>query len=253
MAEGRKRAVQWSARLGRRICQRLAAGELLYVIGREPGMPRPDTVAKWAKERPAFGSALISARRAGGRAAGSGGGRVSSFCPEVADEVFQRLCEGWSLTAIGADPSMPATATIFKWRGRFPDFDDLVRLGMRVRAERLADDGWDMAMEATPETAYLTHVRLAHLRWMTGVMAPKQFRPKLVEAVEPEVTTVLLRTFGVKTHPVTGERKVVSYTPNPETGQVECDDVAKGTVGWIEEPPEPIHPGTAWGRGERDW
>ncbi|THD82634.1 MAG: hypothetical protein E7812_01975, partial [Phenylobacterium sp.] len=149
MAGGRKKAVQWSERVGRRVCRRLAAGELLYVIAREPGMPRPDTVAKWAKERPEFGSALISARRAGGRAAGSGGGRVSAFCQEVAQEVFERLCEGWSLTKIGADPSMPAVATLFKWRNRFPEFERLVQLGMRVRAERMADDGWEMAMAAT--------------------------------------------------------------------------------------------------------
>jgi hypothetical protein len=178
---------------------------------------------------------------------------VTSFCRETAQEVFQRLCDGESLTTMGADPSMPCAGTLFKWRHRFPEFEQLVQLGMRVRAERMADEGWDMAMAATPETAYVTHVRLSHLRWMTGVMAPKQFRPKLVEPPNQQVQTVLLRTFGVKTHPETGERKVVAYTPNPETGRVECDDVEAGTQGWVEEPPGPVHPGTAWGRGERDW
>ncbi|THD77125.1 MAG: hypothetical protein E7812_14315 [Phenylobacterium sp.] len=244
--------MRWSKALERRVCRRLAAGELIHVIGREPGMPRPDTVAKWAAEKPEFASALISARRAGGRAPGARG-RVTGFCADVAEAVFQRLCGGESLTRIAADPLMPGHSTLARWRNRFPEFEQLVQLGMRVRAERMADDGWEMAMAATPDTAYLTHVRLAQLRWMTGVMAPKQFRPKLVEPVAPETTTVLLRTFGVKTHPVTGERKVVSYTPNPETGTVECDDLEKGTEGWIEEPPEPVHPGTAWGRGERDW
>jgi hypothetical protein len=177
---------------------------------------------------------------------------VSSFCREVAEEVFQRLCEGQSLTAIGADPLMPSHSTLYRWRDQFPDFDKLVRLGVRIRAERLADEGWDMAMAATPETAYVTHVRLSHLRWMTGVMSPQQFRPKLVEPPNQQVQTILLRTFGVKTNPETGERKVVSYTPNPSTGQVECDDVERGTEGWVEERP-PVHPGTAWGRGERDW
>jgi hypothetical protein len=178
---------------------------------------------------------------------------VTTFCQETAHEIFQRLCEGESLTKIGADPSMPATATIFKWRNRFPEFEELVQLGMRVRAERMADDGWDMAMAATPETAYVTQVRLAHLRWMTGVMAPRQFRPKLVEPPHQEVQTILVRSFGVKIHPVTGEKKVVAYTPNPRTMTVECDDKEKGVADWIEEPPGPVHPGTRWGRGERDW
>lgn len=232
----RREYVMWSEELGRRLCARLAAGELLYVICREPGMPTPEAVAKWAKAKPAFGQALVSARRAGGRAAGTRG-PVDTICAEVAEEVFQRLCEGWSLTRIGADPAMPSLSTLMRWRRRFPDFEELMQLGMRVRAERMADEGWEMAMEATPETAYLTHVRLSHLRWFAGVMAPRVFHGK---AVEPEATrevlTTLLRTFRSEEDPVTGKLKVVSLCPNPVTGQMERTDVP----GWTPTPPDAV-------------
>ena len=61
---------------------------------------------------------------------------------------------------------MPSLSTIFYWRRRIPEFEDTVRVAKEIQAERLADLGWEMVGEATPETAYLTHVRLTQLRWM---------------------------------------------------------------------------------------
>jgi hypothetical protein len=167
LAPRRRAYVRWSEALGRRICRRLRAGELLYAICREPGMPTAEAIAKWAKEKPDFNTALISARRAGGRPAGSRG-PVSSYCAEVGEEVFQRLCEGESLTAIGKDPTLPCLSTLMRWRRFHPEFAELVRLGKEVMAERFCDDGWELAKAATPETAYLTHVQLSQLRWMPG-------------------------------------------------------------------------------------
>lgn len=229
---GRRTGVRYSAALGRRICGRVAAGELLYVVCREPGMPTPQSVGRWARERPAFGAALLEARRKGGRP-WPGGGGVSSYCEETAQAVFDRLCDGESLTAIGDDPAMPCLSTLFHWRRRYPAFEDLVQLGMRVRAERACDYSWELADAATPETAYLTHVKLAHLRWMTGVMAPRVFRLKAVEPEgKREVQDVLIRTFQAVIDPETGVERMVGLCPNPATGKVERED----QPGW--RPPE---------------
>jgi len=224
----RREVVHWSAELGAAICERVAAGELLYAVCREAGMPTPQSVARWAKERPEFGEELRLARVCGGRPA-QGGGGVWTYCKETADEVFDRLCEGESLTAIGRDPTMPSLSTLFYWRKRFAEFEGAVQVAMRIRAERFCDLGWELAMEATPETAYLTHVRLAQLRWTAGVMAPRHFRTKLAEPEkQPEVRTILFRHFQREEDPVTGEVKVVAYCPNPETGRMERED----TPGW---------------------
>lgn len=170
----RKEDVRWSAGLGRRLCARVAKGELLYHVLRGPGMPTPEAVAKWAKARPAFGAALAAARAEGGRTAASRG-PASTYNEGVAREVFERLCEGESLRAIGRDPTMPGLSTLYHWRERMPAFDRMVRTARRIQAERLCDLGLEMAMEATPETAYLTHVRLNQLRWTAGVLSPNQF------------------------------------------------------------------------------
>lgn len=248
---GRRRhrtPVRWSKALGERLCARLAAGELLYRILREPGMPTPEAVAKWAKARPEFAEALSKARRAGGRPAGTRG-QPFGLCEHVAHEIFERLCEGESLTSIGRDPTMPSLSSIFRWRRHFPDFDAEMRVGMRIRAEVLADGGDDLAAEATPETAFLTQVRLGHLRWRVGTLAPWDFRTRLVEPQAPAKPQkrLLMRHFEVEDDPATGRKVVVAYCPNPDTGQIEREDMP----GWRQAPNSLAMPG---GRpGYEDW
>ena len=238
--------VRYSPKVAAAICARVAAGELLYQVLREKGMPTPQSVGRWRKERTDFGAALAAARTACGRTRQGGG--VWTYCEGTAQEVFERLCDGESLTAIGADPTMPCLSTLFYWRNRIAGFEDLVQLGMRVRAERFCDDGWAMAEAATTETAYLTQVRLAHLRWMAGVMAPRTFRPKLVDPPEgpkPQLRW-LMRRFEVEDDPETGKQKVVSYCPNPDTGEVEREDMP----GWRQAPDSVALPGGRRGAGD---
>ncbi|PZQ56778.1 MAG: hypothetical protein DI570_20765 [Phenylobacterium zucineum] len=218
--------MRYSPTLVKALCARIEAGELFYRICREPGMPTPQSVRMWARARPQVREMLRAAREASGRPCGGG---VSIYEPAVADEVFERLCDGESLTAIGADPLMPSLSTLFAWRRERASFDEAVRLGQRIFAERLADEGWEMALEADPKTAYLTFVRLAHLRWWAGVLAPRRFAAKAPETeTPPEITNVLMRRFEVEIDAETGERKVVAYCPNPLTGQAERED----TPGW---------------------
>lgn len=218
----RRRAyVRYSEALADRLCARLEAGEMLYRICREPGMPTPEAVKKWTLQKPKFAERLKAARRAGGRPEGARGPGFT-YCREVGDEIFMRLCEGESLTKIGADPTMPSLSTIFYWRRRIPEFEDAVRMGKRIQAEMFCDKGWELASEATPETAYLTHVRLNQLRWQAGVLAPKVFRLKPVEPEEPtRVVDLLFRRFKIETDPESGKQVVVAYCPNPETGEIE--------------------------------
>ena len=228
--------VRWSPALAMTLCERVAGGELLYAVCLEAGMPTSQSVARWARERPDFALALQEARRAGGRP-GRGGGGVWTYCEATAGAIFERLCAGESLTAIGDDPTMPCLSTIFYWKKRIPDFADAIAMAREIQAQRLCDEGWSAVQAATPETAYLTHVRLTHLRWMTGVMAPRVYRTK---AVEPEGAQkrvdVLMRRFEIEADPVTGKNKVVAYCPNPETGEVERED----TPGWRRPPGVPL-------------
>ena len=66
-------SVWWSLALGEAICARVADGELLYQVLAEPGMPTPQTVGRWARDRREFGRALAAARRKAGRLPTGGG------------------------------------------------------------------------------------------------------------------------------------------------------------------------------------
>jgi hypothetical protein len=233
---GRAGSVRWSQPLGQRIVARVAAGEMLYVMLREPKMPSAQSVRRWTAERPDFAEALEAARVAGGRPARGGGG-VWTFCEATARAIFDRLCEGESLTSICRDPTMPAMSTVFYWRRAFGDFNATLRTAREIQAERFCELGWELASDAEPDTAYLTHVRLTQLRWMAGAMAPKAYRIKLVEpqAAQRRVD-VLMRRFEIEADPATGRKCVVAYCPNPVTGEVEREDAPgwtppPGTVG----------------------
>lgn len=73
VAQAAKRAVEgpparggkasgYTRALAERICERLAAGESLTAIGRDPDMPGYNTILKWVKARPAFEAMYVEAR-----------------------------------------------------------------------------------------------------------------------------------------------------------------------------------------------
>jgi hypothetical protein len=224
----RKAEVRWSEALGRKICRRVAAGELLCQVLRDDGMPTQTAVANWEAARPKFKKALLAARKAGGRPKGSRG-PAFTYNEGVAREIYERLCLGESLLAISRDPTMPSRSTMHYWRRHVPAFAALIQTAREVQAELFCDLGIEMAMAATPETAYLTHVRLNQLRWTAGVLAPQTYRTRPAEApVPPRESRYVFRSFRVEVDPVTGKDKVVAYCPNPYTGQVERED----TPGW---------------------
>ena len=216
--------VHFSAEVARAVCHRIAAGESQASICADPQMPSIGSLRAWARQRPAFGKTFARARAMGGR---DGRTPVSTWCPIKAHEIVVRVSEGEPLTTIEKDPAMPSARTIFLWRKDHPAFAEDLRVAREVVGERFSDLGWKLAMEATPETAYLTSVRLNKLRWTAGLMAPathgkmKPVAPELPPPRPEAWHTIVLRSFRVETHPVTGQQRTIGYTPNPETGAVE--------------------------------
>lgn len=65
MAKRRARPTKFSAAIAATICARLAAGETLRAICRDPSLPGEETVRRWAVERQAFAAELERAREIG--------------------------------------------------------------------------------------------------------------------------------------------------------------------------------------------
>jgi hypothetical protein len=208
--------VRFSAEVARALCLRVAAGEPLLRVCEDPSMPTRRTVHEWARRRPAFGRVLARAKASGER---FGFGRKVGYCEITAQEIAARVAEGETMTSIGADPAMPGLRTIYRWRADHAEFDEAMRQAREALAERFSDLGWQMAQEATPETAYLTWVRLGQLRWTAALLGPRT-HGKLKASEPPKVREVdeyLFKHFKIEEHPETGWHRVATYAPDPDT------------------------------------
>lgn len=214
--------VQYALVLTRRILARVADGEGLAAICREPGMPSRNSVTRWCRDRPRLGAQLEAARLAAGRS--RAGGAPRRYCPIVAEEIVGRLGSGETLSSICADPAMPHSMTVTRWRRYESDFAEAMDVAREAAAERLCDESLEMARAMTPKTAYQTHVALTHMRWLATARAPQLFgRVKPMEApVEEKRVEVAIRHFKVETRD-DGMVRMVSYVADPETRGVERD------------------------------
>lgn len=188
-------------------------------------MPNRGTVTRWANERPDFRRRLSRAKTLGGwdheRC-----GRASGYCEVTAQEIYGRLCEGEAMKSICADPAMPSASTVARWRKARPAFARQLELGRQVQAERLAEDGWEIAQAVTPADAFATRVKLEQLRWTAGCFDPARFgRFKAVahESVAAEARVVehqwSATVSRVEKQP-DGTKRVVSYYRNHTTGEL---------------------------------
>jgi len=176
-----RRMRRYAAGTARRILRRTREGEALRAICRLEGMPSPATVRRWMETRPRFGAAMAAARAEAGRCLR---GRSSSYCRATAEAIFERLCDGEPMCAICADPGMPVASTVYRWLAERSEFREAVALARQIQGDRLAEAGQRLAEAATPETAYLTDVRLKHLRWFAAKLWPRRYGPVRALALE---------------------------------------------------------------------
>jgi hypothetical protein len=110
--------------------------------------------------------------------------KPSSYTPEIAQAVCDRLEAGESLRAIARDESMPSKGLFLGWVESMPDVADQYT---RARAR-----GWDEQAERAVERAQAAEDaakgRLAFDadRWYLGKMAPKKYGDRQVLAGDPE-------------------------------------------------------------------
>jgi hypothetical protein len=181
---------RWSGRLGGRkyddatgmeILRRVRAGETLAQVCRDPAMPRYDYVIYWARRRKAFREDLDAARLAAG---GSLWSTPVRFCPETCETILKRLCAGESIGEICRDESLPTASTVYRWMREKPEWREAVATAREMLGDRLVDEALAICRGATRETAYVAHVQLTHLRWLSGKLAPERYGA--LKAVEPE-------------------------------------------------------------------
>lgn len=168
----RRRHRGWSKALGAEIVRRVAAGETLRGIGREPGMPAFRTIEQWIYRNPEFEWQLSRARWVSGRKAC---GPAPSYCQATAEAIFEQLCEGEGMVGICRDRAMPSVSTVYRWMKEIPAFREMVELAREIQADWLAELGWEIARDMGQDDAPRTAVKLKQLRWWAGKIAPRKY------------------------------------------------------------------------------
>jgi hypothetical protein len=111
------------------ILARLAQGERLHHICREPGMPGAGTVWRWSREAPAFAERLALAKQRGHDL------RRSRFDPAVAADILTRMAEGAPMAEILAREGRPSRR---KWRIWLANEPELAEHVFHLKGERRA-------------------------------------------------------------------------------------------------------------------
>jgi hypothetical protein len=103
----RRRRARYSKALAAAICRRLASGERLRAIARDPAMPSRKTLHRWLKQDDdgLFAPCPRTARP----------GAPSRYSRKLAETICRRLARGEPLAAIARDPRMPPRSTIRYW------------------------------------------------------------------------------------------------------------------------------------------
>lgn len=117
---------------------RLAAGERIDAVLRDPAMPSRWLYAYWRATQPAFAEAVWRLNQ--GKAevtADRFRGRGRPFDPALADRLVVRVSEGRPLASLfGSGQGFPSGNVITRWRREQPEFDAALGVAVRVGTRR---------------------------------------------------------------------------------------------------------------------
>ena len=119
--------------------------------------------------------------------------RRSSFTPEIAEVICERIIMGESLRQICQDPKMPARSSIFVWLQQHKEFADQYRWAKQALIEDLAYEILHIADDSTndwvdrrtedgqtrrvfnPDNIRQAKLRIAARKWHLARLMPKKY------------------------------------------------------------------------------
>ena len=114
--------------------------------------------------------------------------KTSSYTPEIANKICERMIEGEDLVTICADADMPSRRTVYRWMDEFPDFDTQCARAREGLADFEASRISEIAKDCTPESAPADRVKLAALQWLASKRAPKRWGDRV--EIDAKIETI---------------------------------------------------------------
>lgn len=117
---------------------------------------------------------------------------ISSYTPEMGDQICHRLSSGDSMKTICKDEGMPNASTVFRWLREHPDFERNYNRAKQECADALveemleiADDSrndWmerngqgDKGWEFNGDNVQRSRVRIDTRKWIAAKLKPKKY------------------------------------------------------------------------------
>jgi hypothetical protein len=69
----------------------------------------------------------------------------STYTPELADEICERIANGETLRAICRDPHMPSWVTVYTWRKTYPQFSERFALARELGGDAIAEEALEIS------------------------------------------------------------------------------------------------------------
>ncbi|MDB5499124.1 MAG: hypothetical protein JWP28_3155 [Phenylobacterium sp.] len=164
---------------------RARAGQPVKSLVGRPGMPSRETYRRWKIAHPPFAEAAFALRQGrDARARAWGLARRRDFDRALADRIVVRMNKGLKLEDIlAADPELPGSVTLARWRREQPEFDAVLRRifaarrgGRRLRSCR---SRWSRRWWTTSSKAARSRASAGCRGAVAGQAAPLDARPQL--------------------------------------------------------------------------
>ncbi|KAG2171872.1 hypothetical protein INT44_002517 [Umbelopsis vinacea] len=69
----------------------------------------------------------------------------STYTPELADEICERIANGETLRAICREPHMPSWVTVYTWRKTYPQFSERFALARELGGDAIAEEALEIS------------------------------------------------------------------------------------------------------------
>jgi hypothetical protein len=113
--------------------------------------------------------------------------RTSTYTPELAETICERLEQGESLAAICRGADMPTVRTVLRWADERQDFADEYARARAAAGEYLDDQINEIQKLAVDkDTAQAARVRITALQWRASKQAPRKYGDRLDLQVTPD-------------------------------------------------------------------
>ncbi len=115
-------------------------------------------------------------------------GRPSTYSPQIASEICDRISQGQSIRTIGEAEGMPEARSIFNWLNKYPDFVHQYTLARATRAH-VRFERVDSVLEdlrAGTIDSNMARVEIDTIKWQCGKEAPKKYGDRIEIAGDAE-------------------------------------------------------------------